>query len=89
MKKFLQPNLSLLMDSKPGGSIHDLGKLIYMKMHDRHWEIRDTALELLQICTEIAYISKSFLCAHFALILYCCVGCNLMITNALKFDPGV
>ncbi|XP_035433328.2 uncharacterized protein LOC118264799 [Spodoptera frugiperda] len=56
VKKFLQPNLSLLMDSKPGGSIHDLGKLIYMKMHDRHWEIRDTALELLQICTEIAYI---------------------------------
>lgn len=57
VKKFLQPNLSLLVDGQPGGSIHDLGKLIYRKMQDRHWEIRDTALELLHICTDIAYIS--------------------------------
>ncbi|KAJ8728372.1 hypothetical protein PYW08_016757 [Mythimna loreyi] len=56
MKKFLQPNLTLLVDAQPGGSIHDLGKLIYRKMQDRHWEIRDTALELLYICTDIAYI---------------------------------
>lgn len=69
VKKFLQPNLSLLMDSKPGGSIHDLGKLIYMKMHDRHWEIRDTALELLQICTEIAYISKYCVLIAFIVII--------------------
>ncbi|XP_075973890.1 integrator complex assembly factor Brat1-like [Anticarsia gemmatalis] len=56
VKKFLQPNLSLLMDSKPGSAIHDLGNLIYMKMHDMHWEIRDTALELLHVCTEISFI---------------------------------
>lgn len=61
VKKFLQPNLSLLVDAQPGGSIHDLGKLIYRKMQDRHWEIRDTALELLHICTDIAYISMWFL----------------------------
>ncbi|KAI5652104.1 hypothetical protein NE865_00442 [Phthorimaea operculella] len=54
--KFLPPNLSLLMESKPGSSIHDLGKLIYMKMHDMHWEIRDSALECLLVCTEISYI---------------------------------
>lgn len=56
VKKFLPPNLSLLMDSKPGTAIHDLGKLIYMKMHDRNWEIRDTALELLHVCTDISFI---------------------------------
>ncbi|PZC82243.1 uncharacterized protein LOC110372088 isoform X1 [Helicoverpa armigera] len=56
VKKFLQPNLTLLMDSKPGTALHDLGKSIYLKMQDRHWEVRDTALELLQLCTEIAYI---------------------------------
>ncbi|CAH0579481.1 unnamed protein product [Chrysodeixis includens] len=56
VKKFLQPNLSLLMESKPGSAIDELGKLIYMKMQDRNWEIRDTALELLLVCTEISYI---------------------------------
>ncbi|XP_047995052.1 uncharacterized protein LOC125233193 isoform X3 [Leguminivora glycinivorella] len=54
--KFLPPNLSLLMESKPGSAMHDLGRLIYMKMHDLHWEVRDSALELLLVCTEISYV---------------------------------
>ncbi|KAJ2939750.1 hypothetical protein O0L34_g17941 [Tuta absoluta] len=56
VSKFLPPNLSLLLDSKPGSTIHDLGKLVYMKMHDMHWEIRDSALECLLVCTEISFI---------------------------------
>ncbi|KAJ0177423.1 hypothetical protein K1T71_007432 [Dendrolimus kikuchii] len=56
IKKFLPPNLSLLLDSKPGSSMHELGKLMYMKMHDLYWEVRDSALELLHVCTEISYI---------------------------------
>ncbi|KAG6452134.1 uncharacterized protein LOC115444825 [Manduca sexta] len=56
VKKFLPPNLSLLLETKPGSTMHDLGKLIYMKMHDMHWEIRDSALELLHVCTELSYI---------------------------------
>ncbi|XP_013172446.1 PREDICTED: uncharacterized protein LOC106121356 [Papilio xuthus] len=56
IKKFLPPNLSLLMDSKPGSAMHELGKLIYMKLHDFHWEVRDSALELLLVCTEISFI---------------------------------
>ncbi|XP_063534223.1 uncharacterized protein LOC134744373 isoform X1 [Cydia strobilella] len=54
--KFLPPNLSLLMESKPGSAMHDLGRLIYMKMHDLHWEVRDSALELLLVVTEISYV---------------------------------
>uniref|UniRef100_A0A1E1W3R1 BRCA1-associated ATM activator 1 n=1 Tax=Pectinophora gossypiella TaxID=13191 RepID=A0A1E1W3R1_PECGO len=56
VKKFLPPNLSLLLESKPGSSMHELGKLIYMKMHDLNWEVRDSALELLLVCTHISYI---------------------------------
>ncbi|XP_026498986.2 uncharacterized protein LOC113402857 [Vanessa tameamea] len=56
VKKFLPPNLSLLLDAKPGSPMHELGKLIYMKMHDFHWEVRDSALELLYVCTDISFI---------------------------------
>ncbi|XP_050345857.1 uncharacterized protein LOC126770497 [Nymphalis io] len=56
VKKFLPPNLSLLLDSKPGSPMHELGKLIYMKMNDFHWEVRDSALELLYVCTDISFI---------------------------------
>ncbi|XP_059051549.1 uncharacterized protein LOC131846300 [Achroia grisella] len=56
VKKFLPPNLSLLMEAKPGSSLHDIGQLIYTKMHDMHWEVRDSALELLYVCTDFAYI---------------------------------
>ncbi|CAH2106084.1 unnamed protein product [Euphydryas editha] len=56
VKKFIPPNLSLLMDSKPGSTMHELGKLIYMKMHDLNWEVRDSALELLYVCTDISFI---------------------------------
>ncbi|XP_068631765.1 uncharacterized protein [Battus philenor] len=56
IKKFLPPNLSLLLESKPGSAMHGLGKLIYMKLHDYNWEIRDSALELLLVVTEISFI---------------------------------
>ncbi|CAH0750609.1 unnamed protein product [Diatraea saccharalis] len=56
VRKFLPPNLSLLMEAKPGSAMHEIGMLMYMKMHDMHWEVRDSALELLLVCTEIAYI---------------------------------
>ncbi|CAK1596487.1 unnamed protein product [Parnassius mnemosyne] len=56
VKKFLPPNLSLLMESKPGSAMHELGKLIYVKLHDFQWEVRDSALELLLVCTEISFI---------------------------------
>lgn len=58
VKKCLPPNLSLLLETKPGSSVHGLGELIYMKMHDINWEVRDSALELLLVVTEISFMSK-------------------------------
>jgi BRCA1-associated ATM activator 1 len=54
----MPPSLSLLIESKPGCAMHEIGTLIYMKMHDINWEVRDSALELLYVCTEIAYVSE-------------------------------
>ncbi|CAF4845099.1 unnamed protein product [Pieris macdunnoughi] len=56
IRKSLTPNLSLLLDTKPGSGMHEIGMLIYTKMHDLNWEIRDTALELLLVCTELSLI---------------------------------
>lgn len=56
VKKFLPPSLSLLMESIPGSAIHDLGQLIFEKLHDRNWEVRDSALELLLVCTELSFV---------------------------------
>ncbi|XP_028162618.1 uncharacterized protein LOC114354432 [Ostrinia furnacalis] len=56
VQKFLPPNLSLLMEAEPGSAIHEMGKLMFTKMHDINWEVRDSALELLNVCTEISYI---------------------------------
>ncbi|CAK1547430.1 unnamed protein product [Leptosia nina] len=60
IKKSLTPNLSLLLDTKPGSGMHEIGMLLYLKMHDLNWEIRDTALELLLICTEFSFIKFPF-----------------------------
>lgn len=64
VKKFLPPSLSLLVASEPGSPINELGKLIYDKLHDPHWEIRDSALELLLVCTDISFVSKLIRCLY-------------------------
>ncbi|XP_013190980.1 uncharacterized protein LOC106135277 [Amyelois transitella] len=56
VKKFLTPNLSLLVESTPGSAVHEIGSLINVKMNDEHWEVRDSALELLFVCTDISFI---------------------------------
>ncbi|XP_053620353.1 uncharacterized protein LOC128680898 [Plodia interpunctella] len=56
VKKFLTPNLSLLLESTPGSAVHEIGSLIHLKMNDEDWEVRDSALELLFVCTDISFI---------------------------------
>nr|XP_014273987.2 uncharacterized protein LOC106679378 isoform X2 [Halyomorpha halys] len=49
---YLPMSLALVMDTINGYSIHRLGSQIYKLLHSVHWEVRDSALELLQtICT--------------------------------------
>ncbi|XP_013199864.1 uncharacterized protein LOC106142595 [Amyelois transitella] len=56
VKKFLTPNLSLLLESTPGSAVYEIGSLINTKMNDLRWEVRDSALELLFVCTDLSYI---------------------------------
>ncbi|GBP68258.1 hypothetical protein EVAR_48624_1 [Eumeta japonica] len=56
IKKFLPPNLSLLLETTPDSPLNNIGELIYSNMHDINWEIKDSALEMLLVCTEISFI---------------------------------
>lgn len=58
IKKFLSPNLALLVNSAQGSIIEEIGKNIYTKLHDVNWGIRDSAMELLCVVADIAELSK-------------------------------
>ncbi|XP_055677021.1 uncharacterized protein LOC129786200 [Lutzomyia longipalpis] len=47
IEHFLAPNLALLVDTLKGSAMEGLGKMIFKKLHDNSWEIRDSTLELL------------------------------------------
>lgn len=56
--QFIPPNLALLVDTLKGSSMENLGSLIKKEMSDIHWEVRDSALELLQAVIDIARASN-------------------------------
>ncbi|XP_023311983.1 uncharacterized protein LOC108911272 [Anoplophora glabripennis] len=47
--KYLTPNMALLIDNVRDSTMSAVGPLLYAKLHDPTWEIRDSALEVL--CT--------------------------------------
>ncbi|XP_055524076.1 uncharacterized protein LOC129717867 isoform X2 [Wyeomyia smithii] len=53
---FLAPNLALLMDNLQGSGLQFVGSVIYKRLHDSSWEVRDSALELLASIVEISEI---------------------------------
>ncbi|XP_053698205.1 uncharacterized protein LOC128745209 [Sabethes cyaneus] len=53
---FLAPNLALLMDDLKGSGLEFVGKVIYKRLHESSWEVRDSALELLASIAEISEI---------------------------------
>lgn len=55
---FLAPNLALLMDDLKGTGLEFVGRVVYKRLHDSSWEVRDSALELLTSITEISASSK-------------------------------
>lgn len=57
---FLAPNLALLMDNIKGSGLDFLGRIIYKRLHDTNWEVRDSALELLAAIVEISELSNEF-----------------------------
>lgn len=52
----MPPNLALLTNSLSGTSFDQLGSLIFKRLHDPHWEVRDSSLEVLHT---LATISQS------------------------------
>ncbi|XP_058457693.1 uncharacterized protein LOC131434697 [Malaya genurostris] len=53
---FLAPNLALLMDNLIGSGLEFIGRIIYKRLHDSNWEVRDSSLELLTAIVEISEI---------------------------------
>lgn len=56
--KYMSPNLALLVDRTYDSAMDMLGPLLTNKLQDEHWEIRDTALQVLCTVSEIAHTSK-------------------------------
>ncbi|CAH1391055.1 unnamed protein product [Nezara viridula] len=52
--RYLPMNLALVMDTINEFSVHRLGSQIYKLLHSVYWEVRDSALELLQIICTLA-----------------------------------
>lgn len=55
--KFLPPDLALLVEEDSTTSM--LGSMLTAKLYDRHWEIRDSTLEILHTIANISNSSKS------------------------------
>jgi BRCA1-associated ATM activator 1 len=58
IEHFLAPNLALLMDGLEGSGMEELGPMIYKRLHDMDWEVRDSVLELLHSIVEISSESE-------------------------------
>ncbi|CAB3251937.1 unnamed protein product [Arctia plantaginis] len=58
MQKFLSPSMTLLVDinSTPSNTLNEIGKVILLYTQHEDWEVRDSALNLLKSCTEIAFV---------------------------------
>lgn len=58
IEHFLAPNLALLVDSLECSGMEQLGPVIYKRLHDTAWEIRDSTLELLASMVQISKTSE-------------------------------
>lgn len=57
-KKFLSPDMTLLVESKHGSALSEMTSLMQRFIQHEDWEVRDSALSLLLACTDIAFVSK-------------------------------
>nr|CAH7768175.1 unnamed protein product [Callosobruchus chinensis] len=58
ISKYMSPNMALLIDKVHDSVMGLLGPMLYAKLHDIHWEVRDSALEV--ICTITRISNKKF-----------------------------
>lgn len=58
ISNFLPPNLALLVENFKNSSFELLGPLLMRKLHDIHWEVRDSSLEVLHTLSSLSALSK-------------------------------
>ncbi|CAH0579482.1 unnamed protein product [Chrysodeixis includens] len=56
VKKFLSPNMTLLVESRQDSTLNEIGTLMKTYLQHDDWEVRDSALNLLYSCIDVAYI---------------------------------
>ncbi|XP_035433329.2 uncharacterized protein LOC118264800 [Spodoptera frugiperda] len=56
MKKFLSPNMTLLVESRQESTLTVIGAVMKTYIHHEDWEVRDSALNLLLSCTDLSFI---------------------------------
>ncbi|PZC82241.1 hypothetical protein B5X24_HaOG210797 [Helicoverpa armigera] len=61
VKKFLCPNMTLLVEIRQESTLTVIGEVMRTYMHHEDWEVRDSALNLLLTCTDISFIMSSCL----------------------------
>lgn len=57
----MSPNLALLVDRTNDSSMSLLVPMLTAKLYDMDWDVRDSALEILQTISSIAHSSKKWL----------------------------
>lgn len=85
--KFLSPNLALLVDKGSDSTLDILGPTLYMKLHDRSWEVRDTALEVVHSISSISQTSNFFF--NFEYTFYFIFKFNLFTLEFLSFQKMI
>lgn len=56
----MAPNMALLVDKTSGTAMENLRPMFESKLNDFHWEIRDSALEVLDTIAEYSRTSQLF-----------------------------
>lgn len=59
----MPPNLALLVDCD--SSMNGIGSMLFKRLHDTNWEVRDSVLEVLSVIAEISEDSKFIIIIHF------------------------
>lgn len=58
VEHFLAPNLALLVENLKDSALDILGPTVARRLHDKNWEVRDSALELLGAMGQISVVSE-------------------------------
>ncbi|KAL3273965.1 hypothetical protein HHI36_015387 [Cryptolaemus montrouzieri] len=79
INRYMSPDLALLIDGDNNCAIFCLGPILYKKLHDPEWSVRDSALEIVSAIAEASRIDFP----SFQKIILNNGFCNLVLTVSL------